>query len=469
MISDAVLGGSMPRATKAAAAPDRGGMQETFSLLALLATFAAVVGIFAVSPIALEARGIAYVDAGGGFFSKFHPATPIALTAFLMRCLASRRPVHLAWRLTTGDEGVLLLLAGTIVAAVFAAVVDKTPVTPLVDTFILPGLIFVLLRDLDRRTASLLAALVALVLVANAGLAIVEFVHGGHFIQVEAPAGVTNDPTKANAVFSWKAEMAMDWRAEALLGHPLVNGLVVGSFLLCLAAPGADWIPLLLRVPLIGLQLVAMLCFGARTAMVLSFLAVGWFVAVQVTAAIERGTRFHPRQAALVVLAAGIVAAAVLLLAYSGLLDRTLERFGNDAGSATTRVTMFSLFGPISYHDLFLHPDKDLVATLQRVYGLEFGIESSWLGMALTYGIIVTAIVTAGILAFLRSVLRACGRGALIVSLFYLALVSVSASLSGKTTTFAMVVALIVLFLRKDGAVPARHGAFRVSTVHGSA
>ena len=130
---------------------------------------------------------------------------------------------------------------------------------------------------------------------------------------------------------------------------------------------------------------------------------------------------------------------------------------------------MFSLFGPISYHDLFLHPDKDLVATLQRVYGLEFGIESSWLGMALTYGIIVTAIVTAGILAFLRSVLRACRQGALIVSLFYLALVSVSASLSGKTTTFAMVVALIVLFLRKDGAVPARHGAFRVSTVHGSA
>ena len=467
MISDAVFGGSAPRAMQEAA--ERLGLREIFALLALVATFAAVVGIFAVSPIALEARGIAYIDAGGGFFSKFHPATPIAAAAFLMRCLASRRPVHLAWRLMTGDEGILLLLAGTVVAAVFAAVVDKTPVTPLVDTFILPGLIFVLLRDLDRRTASVLAALVALVLVANAGLAVVEFLRGGHFIQVEAPAGVTNDPTKANAVFSWKAEMAMDWRAEALLGHPLVNGLVVGSFLLCLAAPGASWIPLPLRVPLLGLQAVAMLCFGARTALVLSFLGAGWLAAAQAAAAIERGIRFPPRQVALVVLAAGSVFVVFLLLVYSGLLDRTLDRFVNDDGSATTRLTMFSLLGPISYHDLFLHPDKDLVATLQRVYGLEFGIESSWLGMALTYGIIVTAIVTVGILAFLRSVLRACGRGAFVVCLFYLALVSVSASLSGKTTTFAMVVALIVLFLRRDAVAPVRHGAFRVSSVHGTA
>ena len=469
MISDAVLGGSVPRAPAAVTAYGQLDLRDAFSLLAILATFVAVVGIFAVSPIALEARGIAYIDAGGGFFSKFHPATPIAVAAFLMRCLTSRRPVHLAWRLATDDAGVLLLLAGTVVAAFFAAVVDKTPVTPLVDTFILPGLIFILLRDLDRRAKTWLAAAVALVLVANAGLAIVEFLRGGHFIKIEAPAGVTNDPTKANAVFSWKAEMAMDWRAEALLGHPLVNGLVVGSFLLCLAAPSASWIPLLPRLALVGLQAMAMLCFGARTALVLSFLLTGWLVGTQLAATVEGGTRLTSRQVSLLVLAGGVAVAAVLLLGYSGLADRTIERFGNDSGSATTRLTMFSLFEPISYHDLFLRPDKDLVATLQRVYGLEFGIESSWLGMALTYGIVVTAIVTAGILAFLRSVMRACGRGAFAVCMFYLALVSVSASLSGKTTTFGMVVALIVLFLRKDAAKPLRHGPSSVSSVHGTA
>ena len=469
MISDAVFGGSAPRAAIASPTFEGVGARDTLSMLALLATFAAVVGIFAVSPIALEARGIAYIDAGGGFFSKFHPATPIAVAAFALRCLAARRPVHVAWRLLTGDPGVLLLLAGTTVAAFSAAFVDKTPVTPLVDTFVLPGLVFLLLRDLDRRAATWLAALVALVLVANAGLAVVELLRGSHFIQVAAPAGVTNDPTKANAVFSWKAEMAMDWRAEALLGHPLVNGLVVGSFVLCLAAPGASWIPPLLRVPLLGLQTLAMFCFGARTALVLSIGLAAWLVAVQAARAIGRGTRFDARRTAPVVLAAGLAIVAVLLLAYSGFVDRTIDRFGSDAGSATTRLTMFSLFDPMSLNDLLLHPDKDLVATLQRIYGLEFGIESSWLGLALTYGIVVAAIVAAGILAFLRSLVRACGSGAFAVSFYYLVLVSVSASLSGKTTTFAMVVALIVLFLRKDASLPGRHGASVVSSVHGPA
>lgn len=465
MISDAVLGAARPATVLPA--PERLGAREVFSMLAVLATFAAVVGTFAISPIALEARGIDYIDAGGGILSKVHPSTPIALFAFLLRCLAARRPVHLAWRLVTDDAGVLLLLAGTVVAAIFAAVVDKTPVTPLVDTFILPGLVFVLLRDLDRRTLDRLAALVALVLVANAGLAVIEYLRGWHLIQAPVPPGVTNDPTKANEVFSWKADMASDWRAQALLGHPLVNGLVVGCFMICLAAPGSAWIPLVLRLPLLGLQSFAMLCFGARTALVLSIASAAWLLAVQVASAIGRGVRLTSRQVAPLVLITGVGLVAVLLLTYSGFLDRTIERFSNDAGSATTRLTMFSLLGPISIHDLFLHPDKDLVATLQRVYGLEFGIESSWLGLTLTYGIIVAAIVTVGILALLRSVIRACGRGALAATLFYLVLVSVSASLSGKTTTFAMVVALIVLFLRKDAVAPLRPDASRVSTVHG--
>ena len=447
MISDAVRSAS---GVSVALAPERRDVRGSLSFFALVATFTALVALFAISPVALEARGIAYIDAGGGFFAKFHPATPITLAAFVLRCLAARRPVHAAWRLATGDAGVLLLLASVVVAAVFAAFVDKTPVTPLVDTFVLPALIFVLLRDLDRRAATWLAALVAAILVVNAGLAVLEYLRGFHLIQVEAAPGLTDDPTQANGVFSWKADMALDWRAQALLGHPLVNGLVVGSLVICLAAPGSAWIPLLPRVALLALQAVSLVSFGARTALVLTILFASWLFARQAMRAIGRGARLTPRAFVPLLLAIGASLATVLLLAYSGFLDKTLDRFTNDAGSATTRVTMFALLGPISMTDLLLHPDKDLVATLQRIYGLEFGIESSWIGLMLTYGVIVAAMVTAGLLAFWRSVLRASGRGAFAVCLFYLILVSVTASLSGKTTTLAMVVALVVLFLRND-------------------
>ncbi len=462
MTSDRVLGGSASlggSALRAIPAPARPGARDCFALLALVATFAAVVVMFAVSPIALETRGIAYIDTGGGLFSKFHPATSIAAIAFLMRCLAARRPVHVAWRLTTGDAGVLLLLVSVAVAGIFAQLVDKTPVTPLVDTFILPALVFVLLRDLDRRAATWLAALVALVLVVNAGLAIVELLRGFHFIQVEAPAGVTSDPTQANGNFSWKADLAQDWRAEALLGHPLVNGLVVGTLVICLAAPGAAWIPPVARAGLFVLEAASLFAFGARTALVLSALFTAWLVAGQVVQVVGRGTRISPRTSALGVLAAGAIVILLVLLVQNGFIDKTLDRFTNDAGSASTRMTMFQLFDPIPLADLFLHPDKDLVATLQRVYGLEFGIESSWIGLVLIYGIIVAAILTTGLLCFWRSVLASVGRGGIVVFLFYMALVSVTASVSGKTTTLAMVVALVVLFLRSDAATApaARH------------
>lgn len=436
---------------------------------AVLATFASVLAIFAISPIALEARGITYIDAGGGFFAKFHPATPIAALAFVLRCLAARRPVQTAWRLLSGDSGVVLLLASVVVAAFFAATVDQTPVTPLADTFVLPVLLFILLRDLDSDATRWLALLVAVVLCCNAGLAILEFLKGFHAIEAPAPPGVTDDPTKANAIFSWKADLALDWRAEALLGHPLVNGLVVGSFLICLVAPASAWIPATIRITVAILQLLSLFCFGARTALVLACLLAAWLIVLQLADAIGRGARLDRRALAPLALGLCVVLAVAITVFLGGLADKTLDRFTNDNGSATTRLTMFALLTPMSLADLTLHPDKDLVATLQRVYGLEFGIESSWIGLTLTYGLIVAATVLAGVLAFWRSILRTIGQGGLSVFILYMTLISVTASLSGKTTSFAMVITLVLVFLRKDlfGVVTtSRSGKSRV---HGAA
>ena len=428
--------------------------------LALAATFVSVIALFAVSPMLLESRGISYIDSGGGILAKFHPATPLALTALLLRCLASPRPARLAFRLLTDDSGVLLLLTAVAIAAIFAALVDKTPVTPLVDTFILPAIVFLLLRDLDPAMSRLLAALVALVLVANAALAMVEFVRDWHLIQVPVAPGATEDPTQANGVFSWKVEQRMDWRAEALLGHPLVNGLIVGGFVLCLLSPGTDWIPLIWRLPLVSIESASMLSFGVRTPLVLTVMLAAWLMASRTAAAIGRGFRPHPRLLAGAVLALALAVLAVAVVLQSGFADKTIDRFTNDAGSAQTRLTMFSMLAPMTLADLTLHPDKDFVATLQRLYGLEFGIESSWIGLILTYGLVVAGIVGGSLLAFFRSIVRASGGGAPLVLFYYFVLVSVTASLSGKTTTLAMEVALLILFLGQSGmARPFRAGS----------
>lgn len=427
-----------------------GSQRALLADLAVLATVAAVVGLFAVSPETLESRGFAYMTSGGGILSKFHPSTLIAIVALGLRCLATSRPLRTGWRVATGDTGAVLLLAGVAIAGLYATMISKTPVTPLVDTFALPVLVFLLLRDLDAAVVRWLALLIALILCANAVIAMIEFLRDWHLVTIDVPEDATADPTRGDATFDWRAQLAADWRATALLGHPLVNGLIAGSFILCLAAPGSRWLPAFVRAPLLLLQFVSLSAFGARAALVLTAALGGWMGLGQAVEAISRGARVKPAQIAIGLLAISLLIGAGAILLQSGFLDHTIERFGNDEGSATTRITMFNLFQPFSLSDLLLGPDQDVAATQQRLEGLEFGIESSWIGLVLIYGLVVTTILVVGLLAFSWSVIKACGRGTALVLIFYFILISVSASMSGKTTSFAMAIILTSVFLRKD-------------------
>lgn len=436
---------------------DRG----VFSDLALAATCAAIVGLFAVSPETLEAFGFSYVTSGGGVLSKVHPATALAVVALALRCLATRHPVRTTLRLTTGDAGVVLMLCAIVIAFADALAFAHTPITPLIDTFLLPVVVFLLLRDLDSRLLHALAFVVGLVLCANAVIALAEFLRHFHLVHIDVPDGATSDPTRGDSHFDWRAQLANDWRATALLGHPLSNGLLTGAFVICLAAPGSSWIPGIVKLPVALLQAVAMLAFGARTALVLTVVSLLWLGAAHFLGVVRAGRRLEPRAVGLVLLMVAATVCIGAILLESGLADQTIERFQDDQGSATTRITMFHLFTPLSWSDILLGPDPAQVATLQRLEGLEFGIESSWVGLALTYGLAVTATLVVGLAAFIRSVLRESEPGAGLVMLYFVILVSGSAAMSTKTTIFALTAALVLLFLRQDQYAPIAHTSIR--------
>lgn len=419
------------------------------SLAAVGATFASAISLLLISALALESVGIGYLSSGGGIASKFHPATFLACLALALRCAASRRPDRTLWRLATADAGCVLLAAAVVVMTIVGGLVTKTPVTPLVDTFVLPIVLLILLRDLDPRALRWLALALGAILCLNACMAVLEVVRGIHFLTIEVPAGASSDPTRADAVFDWRVDAANDWRARALFGHPLVNGLITGVFMLCLVAPAAAWIPLTIRIPVFALQTVAMFSFGARTALVLS-LGMGGLSALRQAIAARAGRPISPRAVAMGIAVMILVVGAGLALSETEFVGRTLSRFSEDAGSASTRITMFRLFDEISWDGLLFGPDKDVVATMQRLYGLEFGIESSWVGLVLTYGLIVTTLIVAALFAFFCSVARVGGRGTWLALLFFFMLVSVAASMSGKITEFAVTVVLIVVFLRRD-------------------
>ena len=426
------------------------GLRRVSADLAVLATAAAVLALFAISPVTLEYFGASYITPGGSAISKFHPATFVAVAAFALRCLATAHPLRTGWRLVSDDSGVVVMLAATMVAGFFAIVISKTPVTPLIDTFMLPVLFFLLLRDLDGTILKWLAVFIACILCVNAVMAMIEFARGVHFLALQVADNASSDPTRADAVFDWRVDIAQDWRAVALLGHPLVNGLIIGCFIMCLAARGARWIPVEVKGLLLVLQCASMFAFGARASLVMSFAFAGALVIQQCLDALRDGARLTPRVIAIGLVVVALAVGTTEILIETGFFDRTIDRFASDAGSAQTRYTMFELFQPLGWTDLLFGPDQDVVATSQRIYGLEFGIESSWVGLALTYGLVVTSIIVIGLLAFARSVMRVGGRGTMLVLAFYLISVSATASMSGKTTSFAMAVCLVLLFLRKD-------------------
>jgi hypothetical protein len=441
------LFGPVPFSTVSSIASWRNNVMQP---LALALTIAALVTLCAISPLTLAVQGIDYDTAGGSALAKIHPATYLAATALFVRLAAAAHPWRTLQRLLLAEPGLLIYLAALGLLAVYVILVARSPVTPLIDTFLLALMLTLLLEGLDERIARLLAILLVGIFAVDALLGLIEGPTGWRLIHISVPEGVTSDPTRTDLVFDWRADLASDWRATALFGHPLENAMLMGAFLICLASRGAAWLGTAFRLGLGALALLAMFAFGGRASLVFA----GFFLILLGLAGLVRrliaGRAFGYRGAGAILLILPLIAVGLAAVSGTGLFERMGERFRADEGSAVARLTMWRLFGPIPWRDLVLAPDQAVVKTWQRLEGLEFGIESFWVGFVLTYGLIMSAVLIAGLAAFVISVVRLSGRGAMAVFLFYFAGASTSTSLSSKTTSFAILTALVLLVLRRE-------------------
>jgi hypothetical protein len=431
-------------------APAASGRASMLEPVALALTVAALVTLCVVSPLTLAVYGVDYDTAGGSALAKIHPGTYLAVLALAARLAAAPRPWPTLQRLLLAEPGLLLYLAALGLLAVYVIAIARSPVTPLIDTFLLALLLTMLLEGLDERVARLLALILVGIFAADALLALAEVSTGWRLIHISVPEGVTSDPTRPDLVFDWRADLATDWRATALFGHPLENAMLMGGFLVCMASRGTAWLGTGLRFGLGILALLAMFAFGGRASLVFSGFLIVLFGLTALARRLIQGRAVSLRAAAAILLILPLVAIGLAIIGETGLFDRMAERFRADDGSALARLTMWSLFDPIPWRDLVLAPDQAVVKTWQRLQGLEFGIESFWVGFALTYGLVMSAVLIAGLAGFVVSVVRLSGRGAIAVFLFYFAGASTSTSLSSKTTSFAILTALVLLVLRSD-------------------
>lgn len=411
-------------------------------LLALLVTL-----FLTVSPYALMELGWNYGETGGSALEKIHPATLLAAFLVLLTAFMSSNPLVPIVNALAEHPRLVVYLATVILMMAHALLVVGLPFTVFIDSFIGPALVFLLLADVEETRRRRLAWLIHVFFLANALLGLVEVGTGFRL----TPLYIEGETLEA------------EWRASALLGHPLSNAMLTGSYMVLLLSGGARDLPALLRPVAFLIAAAGMVAFGGRAATALLVLFVAWH-GLRRAVEVLSGKPFNPWLALAGLIGLPLLALGVLALADVGFFDRFLTRFVDDEGSAGTRIAMFELFRHLSWPEIVLGPDAAYVHDMMRHYGLDYGIESFWVSTVLAHGLLASGVFFLGLLVFCLEVVRV-RPGALAAMLYFFAVASASLSLSAKTHGFSVLVLLILVLLPpvRSGAVatfesrPTRH------------
>jgi hypothetical protein len=411
--------------------------RQPLRVAARVCAFAAAIVAFAVSAMTLQALGVAYEAPGGGALQKLHPATYLAVLALFLEAASRPRPLAYLGALPLRFPGAALFVVNLALIVAYAALFQKTPVAPLIDSFIVGAILLTLYEDFSRRERAALRLALHAVMFVNACLGLAEFAFDFRLTPfVAGGRAIVND-----------------YRSTALLGHPLLNAGTTALYAAMLILGGDRALRLPLRLALTTIQLVALVAFGGRTSLTLAIVVVGLAALKPIGEALG-GRRFDLRAAIAAALAAPFAAAVAAAAWFGGALAPLIERFSADRGSAQARVVVFDLFDAFSFQDILLGPDPQRLATLQNTLGIEYGVENSWLGLVFQYGALMTAFFLIGFAALLWELWRRAKSGAWAIMLLFLVQASASASLSVKTFAFNQFAILMLAVF--DGRVSAK-------------
>lgn len=392
----------------------------------------AVVSIFTMSAEMLTHWGIHYMTSGGNFYEKLHPATYFAVLAVGLLAIRNGDPVGDIARMFSGARLLLFYLLCWLCLLIQMLVTER-PFTVIIDTFLLPLLLCLVIWRLSRAQRRPIIWALHLTILINIVIGYYEYLTGHRLIPL----------TLGNVVVTG------EWRASALLGHPLTASGVIAGYVLALVFRPAICPPSILRLPLIAFSLCSLMAFGGRTSLVTVLIILACAAAFQVLRLLLGG-----RTSVLVVVAAICLlfaGAAVIFIALDhGIFDKMLLRFSSDKGSTSARFATFDLLSHFQWQELLLGPDPVRASALQNAFGLKFGIEDFWISSIVQFGAASTILLTVGLAALFTEVLKRATGAAWLLLLLIVIIAASSVSFSSKNIQLAQFVVLITLLLARE-------------------
>ena len=192
-----------------------------------------VIATFTLSSSVLTNWKIHYLTAGGNFYEKLHPATYFTLLAFSLLLVRSRGPVGEINRIFSESKLLLAYLLCWLFLLIQVVVLER-PFTVIIDTFLLPILIAMVMWQLSSAQKRPLAWAIHFTILLNVVLGYYEYFSGHRLIPL----------TLGDVV------VMGEWRSAALLGHPLTASGIVGAYVLALLLRPAICPPVVVRLPL---------------------------------------------------------------------------------------------------------------------------------------------------------------------------------------------------------------------------
>jgi hypothetical protein len=403
----------------------------------------AVIATFTISPAILTVWKVHYQTTGGNFYEKLHPTTYFAFLAFGLLLIRTGDPIGEINRTFSEAKLVLVYLFCWLCLLVQMLVLER-PFTVIVDTFLLPVVLCLVIWRLSPAQRKPLVWGLHFTILLNVVLGYYEYFSGHRLIPL----------TLGDVV------VLGEWRSSALLGHPLTASGIVGGYILALVLRPALCPNVTLRLPLIAFCLGSLMAFGGRTALVTVLFVIGCIAALEIFRILRGGRTSLP--VVIVAICLLFVGAACIFAALDlGIFDKMLLRFSSDKGSTLARYATFDLLSHFDWHELVLGPSPVRANALQTQFGLNYGIEDFWISCIVQFGVIHTILLTIGLVGLFVEILHRASGAAWAIVLLVLVIAASSVSFSSKNIQLAQFVLLITLLLPRERriAAPARLGA----------
>jgi len=406
----------------------------------------AVITTFTIPAAMLTNWKVHYLTTGGNFYEKFHPATYFAFLGFFLLLVRNGDPIGQINRMFSEAKLVLVYLFCWLALLVQMLVLER-PFTVIIDTFLLPVVLCLVIWRLSPLQRKPLVWMLHLTILLNVILGYYEYFSGHRLIPLSLGGDVV---------------VTGEWRSSALFGHPLTASGLVGAYILALILRPALCPPVVLRLPLIAFCLGSLMVFGGRTALVTVLLVIGSFAALELFRILRGGRTSLPVAIAAICLLF-VAAAAVFAALDLGIFDKMLLRFSSDKGSTLARYATFNLLSHFDWQELILGPNPVRANALQTQWGLNYGIEDFWISCIVQFGLVHTILLTIGLICLFAEILQRASGAAWAIILLIVVIAASSVSFSSKNIQLAQFVVLITLLLPRERRIvtPASLGSHR--------